>query len=303
MDGPRRITLDDPVFAGRLRYQTRSSVYTSRTQVAAPAPVPAPVQSKPPVNPPPTQYVRHQPRPLVAQKLASGQTKVKQPRVKRTKGQLALYAMAATIFVMGVSVSAIMLMTNHKIAKQAAAQQQQSAQAEGDAPKENTAPSVVKPTAAAVSSYVVAPNLPRYIDIAKLKVHARVTSMSVNAQNQLQAPRNVYDAGWYNASAQPGQNGAMLIDGHISSWTTKGVFYGLEKLVTGDPITVTRGDGQQFTYKVVKTQLFDADKVDMASLLVSQDTAKPGLNLISCAGDVIPGTNEFNKRFVVYAVM
>jgi len=125
----------------------------------------------------------------------------------------------------------------------------------------------------------------------------------VTSSNQLKAPGNVYDAGWYNSSAQPGQPGGMLLDGHISSWTTKGVFYGLNKLVSGDPIVITRGDGQTFTYKVVKTQLYDSDKVDMASLLVSQDTSKPGLNLISCSGEVIPGSSEFDKRLVVYAVM
>jgi LPXTG-site transpeptidase (sortase) family protein len=127
--------------------------------------------------------------------------------------------------------------------------------------------------------------------------------MGVSTKNQLQAPGNVYDAGWYNASAQPGQPGAMLIDGHISSWTTQGVFYGLNKLKAGDAITITRGDGQKFTYGVVKVATVDAKSVDMSSLLVSADTAKPGLNLISCSGDVIPGSNEFDKRITVYATL
>lgn len=291
MDGAKRVTLDDPVFAGRLRYQPRSSVYVSRPALQQPAAEQAALPR--PAQPP--QPVVHNKQPH--------KTAVKVKKAKKSKSQLALYAMASVVFTAGITVSIIMLQTNHKIAKQAAAQQQQSAQAAGDEPKESTAPSVTKPTPAAVSAYVVAPNLPRYIDITKLGVHARVTSMSVNAKNQLQAPRNVYDAGWYNASSQPGQNGAMLIDGHISSWSTKGVFYGLNKLAAGDPITITRGDGQKFVYKVVASQMFDADKVDMASLLVSKDTARPGLSLISCAGDVIPGTNEFNKRFVVYAVL
>jgi len=156
--------------------------------------------------------------------------------------------------------------------------------------------------AQAVTSYTVAPDYPRYIDIPKLTVHARVKALNVTATGQLQAPSSVYDAGWYSASAKPGQAGAMLIDGHISNWTTKGVFYGLNKLTAGDNIKIIRGDGQVFTYVVVKTQLYDAKAVDMASLLVSSDTSKPGLNLISCSGDVIPGTSEFNKRLAVFAV-
>lgn len=213
----------------------------------------------------------------------------------------ALYAMAMAIFVIGLTVSLNGLRTNRQVAAQV---KQLSSKSDSSAADDNGAtPSTTKPSGAAVSGYAVAPNLPRYIDIAKLDVHARVLSLGVTKNNQLKAPGNVYDAGWYNASAQPGQPGAMLVDGHISSWSTKGVFYGIGKLVTGDDITITRGDGQRFTYTVVKTQLFDANAVDMSSLLVSQNTAKPGLNLISCSGDVIPGTNEFDKRMVVYAVM
>jgi len=31
------------------------------------------------------------------------------------------------------------------------------------------------------------------------------------------------------------------------------------------------------------------------------DPTKPGLNLISCTGDVISGTSKFNERIIVFA--
>lgn len=216
-------------------------------------------------------------------------------RDRRNKKALAIYAMAIVVFVVGLSVSLNGWHTNRQVAAQVAQLSRHSDDA-------TAPPSTVKPTDNEIRGYSVAPNLPRYIDIKKLAVHARILSMGVTANNQLRAPGNVYDAGWYNASAQPGQPGAMLVDGHISSWQTRGVFYGLNKLVPGDSITITRGDGKAFDYTVAKTTVFDVDKVDMASLLVSQNTAKPGLNLISCSGDVMPGTNEFDKRIVIYAV-
>lgn len=214
--------------------------------------------------------------------------------------------MAGLVFIIGLAVSFNGMLANKHVSaqiKQISSSSSDGAVAGTGNDKKPTPPSTEKITTAAMSGYAVAPNLPRYIDITKLGVHARILSMGVTSSNRLQAPGNVYDAGWYNASAQPGQPGAMLLDGHISSWTTHGVFYGLNKLVAGDVISITRGDGQIFKYKVVKTQLFNADAVDMASLLVSQNSAKPGLNLISCSGDVIPDTNEFDKRFVVYTVM
>jgi len=221
------------------------------------------------------------------------------PKKKRNRQTHLLYAMAGLLFLVGVAVSLNGLRANRQVSAQV---KQISSQSDTGNSDKTTAPSTAKPSDTEVAGYAVAPNLPRYIDIARLSVHARIKSMGVNSKNQLQSPGNVYDAGWYNASAQPGQPGAMLVDGHISSWTTQGVFYGLNKLVAGDVINITRGDSKVFTYKVVKTEVDDVNNVDMASLLVSQDTAKPGLNLISCSGDVIPGTNEFNKRIIVYAV-
>ena len=162
-------------------------------------------------------------------------------------------------------------------------------------------PSTVKPTATAVANYVVAPGLPRYLTIPKLGVHARILSVGVLASGALGTPYNVYDTAWYNESSLPGQPGAMLIDGHVSSWTAHGVFYGLKTLVAGDIIQVERGDGKMFTYKVVKSQVYPSGKVNMAAALTPIIPGKPGLNLITCTGDVIPGTSEFNERIVVYA--
>ncbi|MFI5270830.1 MAG: class F sortase [Candidatus Saccharimonadales bacterium] len=165
----------------------------------------------------------------------------------------------------------------------------------------NAAPSTTPIPAATFASYVVSPDLPRYISIPKLHVNARVLAVGVNSKGALDTPSNVFDTAWYKGSSLPGQPGAMLIDGHISSWTSHGVFYGLNQLNPGDVIQITRGDGQVFSYQVVKTQVYGANAVDMNSALSPVDPSKPGLNLISCSGNVIAGTSEFNKRIVIYA--
>jgi len=345
----RRVSLNNPAFAGRLRQPSRSPAYISRPTTRAttrtiqdvafkvqPQPSPKPqvpqqtqqvtgpvqdfvVRQKPPkpvqqtavVSSPKlhhqterSQVLRrdvaiHQQRLLTAQFEPAPLPPKKESKL-RQKRSFFLYAMAAIIFIVGAAVSLNGFRANRQVAAQV---EHLSHQSESSSEDNGSHPSTKPPSTTDISGYAVAPNLPRYIDISKLAVHARVLSMGVTSSNQLKAPGNVFDAGWYNASAQPGQPGAMLLDGHISSWQTKGVFYGLNKLQSGDPIVITRGDGKKFTYTVVKTETDDASKVDMSSLLVSQDTAKPGLNLISCSGEVIPGTNEFNKRIVVYAVM
>lgn len=320
----RRVTVDNSDLRSRMRspvrrapqYVTRPNYVqaSSRNLMQDVRPVKAIAQAavKQPVPEPPRRpkagrpmVQRQQPSKVLVRKAVKRQTVSKRPSRRLTRSNL-LTGMAVVIFLLGLGVTYNGLKTNKKIEAQVERVSAQADDAAGEgsgAQDPGATPSTTKPTSQAVRSYAVAPNLPRYIDIGSLSVHARVMSMGVTASNQLRAPTNVHDAGWYNASAQPGQPGAMLVDGHISSWKTKGVFYGINKLKAGAPIKITRGDGKVFTYVVTSVEVKDADKVDMASLLLSADQSKPGLNLISCFGDVIPGTNEFNKRVIVRAVL
>lgn len=166
---------------------------------------------------------------------------------------------------------------------------------------ESTPPSTDKPGKNEFDSYKVAADAPRYIFIPKISVEAIVKPMGLDGKGRIGAPANVHHAGWFTGSAKPGQPGAMIVDGHLSSWETAGIFYDLKKLKTGDIITIERGDGKKFDYKVAKTQTYAADNVDMGAVLQPINPGKFGLNLITCAGNVIKGTNDFDKRLVVFA--
>lgn len=219
----------------------------------------------------------------------------------RSKLQYALLTFAIILVVGGLYESFVGWHTN-QVAQAAAAKLTQQANSNSSG-SNSTALSTVKPSAAAIANYAVAPNLPRYLIIPKLNVNARVFSVGVNSSGALNTPNNVYDTAWYNESAQPGQPGATLIDGHVSSWTTRGVFYGIKTLIPGDQIKVVRGDGTIFTYSVVKSQVFASGNVDMNSAITPVVPGQSGLNLITCTGDVIPGTSEFNQRVIVYATL
>ncbi len=254
----------DELVRARLRHVQRDAVYVRRS-TPAPArqivdvlhvwpaaqppkirpispttrPVPA-VPARPVTIPPKSDIHQPQPRPQA------------KPKRRFLMQPAFLYAMAGVLVIAGGWLAYSGLIANKRVTEQV---QQLSDKAEAaDGSDENAPPATTPPTNSAVKNYSVAPNLPRYIDIPNLSVHARVLSMGVDSKGALKAPGNVFDAGWYNASAQPGQPGGMLIDGHISSWSTKGVFYGLNKLKTGDAITITRGDNKQFIYKVVSVE-------------------------------------------------
>lgn len=165
-------------------------------------------------------------------------------------------------------------------------------------------PSSTKPSKHAIDAYRVAPDVPKYIEIPTIHVATtRTIQLGLMKNNEIAVPDNVYDAGWYKASAKPGKNGAMFIFGHVSSWQAKGVFYNLKKLQPGDKVYITRGDNRQFTYRVLSKKMYDHTKVDMRTVLAPIEPGKPGLNLMTCAGHVIKGTNEFSERLVVFATL
>lgn len=151
-----------------------------------------------------------------------------------------------------------------------------------------------------VDSYTVAPDLPRVLSIDKIGVRARVLPMSVNSDGSLQAPVNIFDSGWYGASAKPGNPGAGVIDAHASGATREGLFAYLDTLVIGDTISIERGDGQSFRYEVVHTESVPLDQVDMKKVLKVHGGASEGMNLITCSGKWLPEKKTYDHRVLVY---
>ncbi len=150
-----------------------------------------------------------------------------------------------------------------------------------------------------MKGYIVPNTFSRYITIDAIDVHARVVSVGVLKDKRMQSPSNVFDVGWFTKSALPGNDGAVVMDGHISSEKTKGVFYRLKDLKKGDKVKVELGSGKTVSYEVVKSEIQDVDKIDMAKVQKPIE-GKKGLNMISCTGKVIKGTREFDKRIVVF---
>ncbi len=209
---------------------------------------------------------------------------------------MSLVGLAGLVFMIGLVVSFQAWQTNNNAAAQVSALSKRT-----DKSGDNPAPSTTKPSGAAFNNYAVAPDLARYIKIPKLGVSARVLQTGVNSSGALGTPNNVFDAAWYTGSARPGQAGATLIDGHVSGWTTHGVFYNVLKLTAGDTLQIVKGDGTIVNYQVVKTQLYPADNVDMRAAITPVTAGKSGLNLITCAGQVKKGTSQFSQRVIVFA--
>jgi sortase (surface protein transpeptidase) len=164
-----------------------------------------------------------------------------------------------------------------------------------------SAPSSVKPSPTAVATYSVPPTNPKYIAIPDIGIsNTDVLKLGLLSDGTINVPDNIYQTGWYDGSSLPGQAGAMFIYGHVSSWTSDGIFYDLHKLVPGDDITITTGNNTIYTYQVVKSVIYPYASVPMNTVLAQLNANTPGLNLMTCTGQVIKGTSEFDERLVVF---
>lgn len=222
-----------------------------------------------------------------------------QPKTRRPIGAWLVYAMAGLIFCVGLSATAYSVMTTKKAEQQVLALTSRSGD---DQASPSDAPPSEEPPKSSGQEYRVAPDMPRMISIPSLNVSARIVQVGVDKNNALRVPGNVYDAAWYTGSNTPGAAGAMVIDGHVSGPTKRGVFYNLKNLKTDDTISIERGDGTVFRYAVRHVETLKVDELDMTRLLVPYEPGRQGLNLITCGGTFDPDTSHFDSRVIVFAM-
>jgi len=333
MSGEKRISLNDPVLLSRLRGDFSPKTYNKRSakiehrivQDVIPSTINITKKINNSKNWRPHQEEKKSKLDLISEKpkpplsllkyLASENITIDPISViikdlapkknhKRKKGKVlridrALSGLALILFISGIYIAYNGLKDVH-ISKIQAQKLTAEANQAFSSKKDSNAIATVKPSTQTISNYIVPANNPRLITINKLGVHARIFNVGTDKNGALIAPNNIYDTGWYNQSALPGQPGAMLIDGHLSSWTSNGVFYGLNKLNSGDTLTVEAGNGTLYKYQVVQTKIYSTSNVDMVAAITPFVSGTPGLNLISCYGKVDPGTNSFDQRIIVF---
>lgn len=234
-----------------------------------------------------------------------GKTRAGRPgRAKKRLKDIGIIFIAIVVFSTTAYIGFDTWLTNNRMKAEIAgqrhdAQGQVNGQADHSKEMEGTDEQEVSP--ASLSEYVVAANMPRYLLIDKLHIKARIRNMGLNKDGSVQAPINIYDAGWYNDSAKPGGVGASFIDGHASGALREGLFAYLETLAAGDIIGVEMGDGTVFRYKVQAREIVPLKDVDMKKVLLPYGNATRGLNLMTCTGTWVQSGSTYDHRIIVYS--
>jgi LPXTG-site transpeptidase (sortase) family protein len=154
-----------------------------------------------------------------------------------------------------------------------------------------------KVTKSDLDSYVVSADMPRILRIPTLDVQARILRMGIT-DGRVQAPESIWDTGWYDGSAKPGEAGTSFIDGHVSGPSQPAIFAKLDTLKTGDRIEIEKGDGSLLRYSVKNVETIPVDKVDIRRILNSGGSN--GLVIMTCGGAYL-GNYTYDSRVVVHA--
>lgn len=109
-------------------------------------------------------------------------------------------------------------------------------------------------------SYQVAALYPRYLEIDRLGLKARVEGSNVN-ENSMPLPNNIHDVCWYSGSGRPGEGGTVLISGIKRGIRQNGAFANLDSLEKGDIATIVRGDGEKIAYEIQEIGIIDREKL------------------------------------------
>jgi LPXTG-site transpeptidase (sortase) family protein len=147
--------------------------------------------------------------------------------------------------------------------------------------------------------HIVDPTPARLL-IPRINVDAAVEARGLDANRNMDIPKNFRDVAWYRLGPAPGQPGNALINGHVNWWTGDAVFTRLNEVRAGDEITVVRADGGTVRFKVTGKTVVDAN-ARIASLFEPSSAAT--LTLITCTGVWNPLTQSNTQRLLVSAAL
>jgi len=143
--------------------------------------------------------------------------------------------------------------------------------------------------------------IPLSIAAPAIQLDAKIEVLET-VNGDMQDPTTPDKAAWYKETALLGEGGSnnTVMAGHLNYWgVPEGVFFAIDKLQTGDTITVTGDDGTVYTYVVDWVKQVDATTAPGDDIVGA--TPHPSLTLMTCGGPWNSSTSEYTERTVVRA--
>ena len=125
-----------------------------------------------------------------------------------------------------------------------------------------------------------------------------VRSVGVESNGDMTVPPPL-DVGWYRYGPTPGEAGSAVLAGHIASGGVPGAFRHLDRLESGDLVTLGFDDGTNQTFVV--DELLQVDKTELPFDSVFARSGPSKLALITCGGEFDYNARSYTDNVVVIA--
>lgn len=138
------------------------------------------------------------------------------------------------------------------------------------------------------------------LKIPNINVDTTLETVGTTSDGAVGVPKNPMNAGWFNLSSYPGENGNAVIVGHFGWKEGKpAVFDSLHTLQKGDKLSVEDKNGvtTNFIVREVRTYKEHED----ASAVFKSNNKNAHLVLITCGGVWNEIEKSYSERFVVLA--
>jgi len=131
-------------------------------------------------------------------------------------------------------------------------------------------------------------------------IDAATVPIYLTSEGELEAPSDWNTVGWYSRSAEVGEEGNVLINGHYDdNYGRPAAFFNLKSLEVDDTVYLVDSFGRSFAYRITEifhVSIYDKDRVDR--VLESEGSS---LTLITCGGIWAPLEGTYANRLVVKA--
>ena len=162
------------------------------------------------------------------------------------------------------------------------------------APATTTTPQ--QPTA--VRGLVIPWSRPVHLSIAALGINIAVGTLGIQANHQVQVPKNAHVVDWFRDGPPPGQIGSAVFLGHVDSFRGPGTFFYLKELKPGNVVTTVLADDTVEHFVVVKVVQYS--KANFPDRLVYGSHGTRSLQLVTCGGTFDHATGSYESNVVVF---
>lgn len=145
--------------------------------------------------------------------------------------------------------------------------------------------------------------VPTAMTMDKLGIDAEVYAADI-VDGVMADPTGPFVVAWYQELAKLGQNGNVVVAGHVDYWNVgAAVFWGFKDpgASPGDEIVMTGEDGSKHHYSVATSRTYENGSLtpDIIEHQIAGPTTIPVLTIITCGGTFDTVSGEYLSRIVV----